>query len=57
MSERTESEKDANAEESQALLRLLEESAADVAAGRIRDSEEVFADARRMIAKMREERE
>lgn len=41
--------------ESLALLRLLEMSAADVEAGRVWDSDEVFADIRRMIAEKREE--
>ena len=38
------------------LLRMLADSSADVEAGRVRDSDEVFADARRMIAEMRNER-
>ena len=42
-------------QESLALLRLLADSAADVEAGRVRDSEEVFADARKLIARKREE--
>lgn len=39
--------------ESVALLRLLEDSAADVEAGTLRDSGEVFADIRRVIAEKR----
>ena len=42
-------------QESLALLRLLADSSADVEAGRVRDSEEVFADARKLIARKREE--
>ena len=41
-------------QESLALLRLLEMSAADVEAGNVRDADEVFADIRLMIAEMRE---
>jgi len=43
-------------QESLALLRLLADSSADVEAGRLEDSDEVFADIRRMIAEMRDER-
>jgi len=43
-------------QESLAMLRMLADSSADVEAGRVRDSDEVFADARRMIAEMRNER-
>ncbi|MDR2892640.1 MAG: type II toxin-antitoxin system Phd/YefM family antitoxin [Deltaproteobacteria bacterium] len=43
-------------QESLAMLRMLADSTADVEAGRVRDSNEVFADARRMIAEMRNER-
>lgn len=42
-------------QESLALLRLLADSSADVEAGRVRDSEEVFADARKLIARKRKE--
>ena len=42
-------------QESQALLRLLADSTADVEAGNLRDSDEVFADIRRMIARKRAE--
>lgn len=44
-------------QESLALLQMLEASSADVEAGNVRDSEEVFNDVRRMIAKMREPQE
>ena len=44
-------------QESLALLRMLEASSADVEAGNVRDSEDVFDDARRMIAAMRAEQE
>jgi prevent-host-death family protein len=37
-------------QESLALLRMLADSAADVEAGRLRDSDEVFAGLRQMIA-------
>ena len=47
----------AQAEESAALLQLLAMSVADVEAGRVRDSDEVFADARRIIAEMRKKSE
>lgn len=47
----------AQAEESAALLQLLAMSVADVEAGRVRDSDEVFADARRIIAEMRKKAE
>jgi phage terminase Nu1 subunit (DNA packaging protein) len=40
-------------QESLALLRLLADSSADVEAGNLRDSVEVFADIRRMIAEKR----
>ena len=43
-------------QESLAMLRMLADSSADVEAGRVRDSDEVFADARKMIAEMRNER-
>ena len=43
-------------QESLALLRLLADSSADVEAGRLRDSDEVFADIRRLIAEKRDER-
>lgn len=52
-----EEEKDARMQESLALLRMLEASSADVEAGNVRDSEDVFNDARRMIAAMRAEQE
>lgn len=42
-------------QQSLALLRLLADSSADVEAGRVRDSEDVFADARKLIACKREE--
>ncbi|CAK7032609.1 MAG: hypothetical protein DESF_01371 [Desulfovibrio sp.] len=42
-------------QESLALLRMLADSSADVEAGRVRDSDEVFADARSLIARKREE--
>ncbi len=44
-------------EETTALLELLAMSVADVEAGRVRDSDEVFADARRIIAEMRKKTE
>ncbi|MBG0774942.1 MAG: type II toxin-antitoxin system Phd/YefM family antitoxin [Desulfovibrionaceae bacterium] len=43
-------------QESLALLRMLADSAADVEAGNLRDSDEVFADIRKMIAEKRNER-
>ncbi|MFZ5811407.1 MAG: type II toxin-antitoxin system Phd/YefM family antitoxin [Thermodesulfobacteriota bacterium] len=43
-------------QESLALLRMLADSAADVEAGDLRDSDEVFADIRRMIAEKRDAR-
>jgi len=43
-------------QESLALLRILADSSADVDAGRLRDSEEVFADIRGMIAEKRDAR-
>lgn len=43
-------------QESLAMLRMLADSSADVEAGRVRDTDEVFADARKMIAEMRNER-
>ena len=43
-------------QESLALLRMLADSSADAEAGRLRDSDEVFADARKMIAEKRGER-
>jgi len=42
-------------QESLALLRMLADSAADVEAGKIRDSDDVFADIREMIARKRDE--
>ena len=47
----------AQTEESAALLQLLAMSVADVEAGRVHDSDEVFADARRIIAEMRKKAE
>ncbi len=41
-------------QESLAMLRLLADSSADVEAGNLRSSDEVFADARRMIARKRD---
>ena len=49
-------ETDDRMRESFALLRMLEYSSADVEAGRLRDSEEVFADIRRMIEEKRSRR-
>ncbi len=43
-------------QESLALLRLLADSSADVEAGNLRDSDEVFADARQMITEKRNAR-
>lgn len=43
-------------QQSLAMLRMLADSSADVEAGRVRDADEVFADARKMIAEMRNER-
>ena len=43
-------------QESLALLRMLADSSADAEAGRLRDSDEVFADIRTMIAEKRGER-
>ncbi len=43
-------------QQSLAMLRMLAESSADVETGRVRDSDEVFADARKLIARMRNER-
>jgi len=43
-------------QESLALLRILADSSVDVEAGRLRDSDEVFADIRRMIAEQRDAR-
>ena len=43
-------------QESLALLRLLADSSADVEAGNLRDSDEVFADIRTLIAGKRHER-
>jgi len=43
-------------QQSLAMLRMLADSTADVEAGRVRDIDEVFADAREMIAEMRNER-
>ena len=43
-------------QESLALLRLLADSSADAEAGNLRDSDEVFADIRRIIAEKRNER-
>jgi prevent-host-death family protein len=42
-------------QESMALLRMLADSSADVEAGNLRDSYEVFADIRRIIAEKRDE--
>lgn len=42
-------------QQSLALLRMLADSSADVEAGRVRDSDEVFADIRQMIAQKRDE--
>jgi len=42
-------------QESLALLRLLADSSADVDAGKLRDSDEVFADINKMIAEKRNE--
>ena len=43
-------------QESLALLRMLADSSADAEAGRVRDSDEIFADARKMVAEKRGER-
>ena len=43
-------------QQSLALLRMLADSSADVEAGNLRDSDEVFADIRNMIAEKRNER-
>lgn len=43
-------------QESLALLRMLADSAADVEAGRLHDSDEVFAGIREIIARKRDER-
>jgi prevent-host-death family protein len=43
-------------QESLALLRMLADSSADEQAGNLRDSDEVFADVRKMIAEKRGER-
>jgi prevent-host-death family protein len=43
-------------QESLALLRMLADSSVDAEAGRLRDSDEVFADVRRMITEKRGER-
>ena len=43
-------------QQSLALLRLLADSSADVEAGNVRDSDEVFSDLRAMIAEKRNER-
>lgn len=40
---------DAQMRESLALLHMLSESAADIEAGHVRDSDAVFADLRRML--------
>ena len=40
-------------QQSLAMLRMLADSSADVEAGRVRDIDEVFADAREMIAELR----
>lgn len=40
-------------QESLAMLRMLADSSADVEAGNLRDSDEVFADIRNMIAEKR----
>lgn len=41
---------DAQMRESLALLHMLSDSAADIEAGHVRDSDAVFADLRRMLA-------
>ena len=43
-------------QESLALLRMLADSSADVEAGNLRDSDEVFADLRKMIVEKANER-
>lgn len=43
-------------QESLALLRMLADSSADAEAGRLRDSDEVFADIRKAITEKRGER-
>lgn len=43
-------------QQSLALLRMLADSSGDVEAGNLRDSDEVFADVRQMIAEKRNER-
>lgn len=43
-------------QQSLALLRMLADSSADVDAGNLRDSDEVFADIRNMIGEKRNER-
>lgn len=43
-------------QQSLALLRMLADSSADVDAGNLRDSDDVFADIRNMIAEKRNER-
>jgi prevent-host-death family protein len=40
-------------QESLALLRMLADSSADVEAGNVRDSDEVFADMRKLLAEKR----
>ena len=47
----------AQTEESAALLQLLALSTAALEAGRVRDSDEVFADARRIIVELRKKSE
>ena len=42
-------------QESLALLRMLADSAGDVEAGHLRDSDEVFTDIRKLIAEKRDE--
>lgn len=42
--------------QSLALLRMLADSSADVEAGNLRDSDQVFTDIRMLIAKKRNER-
>ncbi len=42
-------------QESMALMYMLADSSADVEAGALRDSDEVFADIRRMIARKKAE--
>ncbi len=57
MNESTSPNEAADMAESLAMLQMLEASSADVDAGNVRDSEDVFNDARRMIAAKRAEQE